>query len=330
MNPKVSVVIPIYNTGKYIERCARSLFEQTLSDIEYIFVNDCSTDNSIEVLNNVIKEYPHLNNQIKIINHKQNCGLAGARITGLANATGEYIIQCDSDDWLDLDAYRSLYYTAKESDADVIIFGIMCEYNGYSKKLETPTFSDDHDIFALSLSGQLHNSLANKLIKRSLFEKYHITWKNGVNMLEDSSVTPKILYFAKKVVFVNEPYYHYDQQNITSYTHYWKQSNFDNVIEVCGILKSFLIENNIYDFYQKEFSWFLLNSKIMMLNYCERFKYRKYLCGLFNDIKISHLLSSPIIFRYKFILFFSLIGLPTTTNIIVELRLKLKQLKSFS
>ena len=87
--PKVSVIVPVYGVEKYIERCARSLFEQTLDDIEYIFVDDCSPDRSIEILNQVIGEYPGRKDQVQIIHHASNQGLALARQTGLKAATGE-------------------------------------------------------------------------------------------------------------------------------------------------------------------------------------------------------------------------------------------------
>lgn len=100
--PKVSVIIPVYGVEKYIERCVRSLFEQTLDDIEYIFVDDCCLDRSIEILDNVIKEYPNRRTDIKIVHHKENKGLAQARQSGIKVATGEYFVHCDSDDWVTL------------------------------------------------------------------------------------------------------------------------------------------------------------------------------------------------------------------------------------
>ena len=107
--PKVSVIVPIYNVEKYIERCLRSLFEQTLDDIEYIFVNDCTPDNSMIILEKILKEYPHRIKQVKIINHEQNQGQAGARTSGMKAMTGEYMIHCDPDDWVELDMYEIMF-----------------------------------------------------------------------------------------------------------------------------------------------------------------------------------------------------------------------------
>ena len=93
--PKVSVIIPVYGVEKYIERCARSLFEQTLNDIEFIFVNDYTPDNSIDILKNTLSKYPNRKYQVRIINQPRNMGAAQARKNGILAATGEFVIQCD-------------------------------------------------------------------------------------------------------------------------------------------------------------------------------------------------------------------------------------------
>lgn len=91
---KVSILIPIYNVEKYIEQCANSLFSQTYTHIEYIFVNDKTQDNSIDLLEKCIEQYPQRHEHIKIIHHKANSGLGLARKTALEAATGEYITFC--------------------------------------------------------------------------------------------------------------------------------------------------------------------------------------------------------------------------------------------
>ena len=94
---KISIIVPIYNVEQYIERCARSLFEQTYDDIEYVFVDDCSPDNSLNILYEVLNDYPHRISNVKIIRHIENKGLTAARNSGLEVATGDYIAHCDSD-----------------------------------------------------------------------------------------------------------------------------------------------------------------------------------------------------------------------------------------
>ena len=101
--PKVSVIVPVYGVERYMERCARSLFEQTLDDIEFIFVDDCSPDRSLDILNEVLEEYVDRQLQTQIVRLDQNGGLPNARKVGLRLATGNYIIHCDSDVWVERD-----------------------------------------------------------------------------------------------------------------------------------------------------------------------------------------------------------------------------------
>ena len=120
MYPLVSICVPVYGVENYIERCCRSLFEQTYSNIEYIFVNDCTPDDSIKVLEHVLSEYPVRKENVKICNHQTNKGLAGARNTAIETATGVYLMHVDSDDYLDLNAVECLVNTALSEDADVV------------------------------------------------------------------------------------------------------------------------------------------------------------------------------------------------------------------
>ena len=100
MKPAISVCIPLFNVEKYVEKCLKSVFEQTIiQDVEVILVNDCSTDNTMTIVSKVINSYSHLQSQITIINHNNNLGLAAARNSALEKAQGQYIIHVDSDDW---------------------------------------------------------------------------------------------------------------------------------------------------------------------------------------------------------------------------------------
>lgn len=113
MIPEISVVVPIYNVAQYIERCAHSLFAQTYKDIEYIFVDDCSPDNSIELLKKVLLFYPQRKKYVHIYAHEKNQGLVAARQTGISHVKGKYIICFDSDDWVNTDIVQLLYDEAK-------------------------------------------------------------------------------------------------------------------------------------------------------------------------------------------------------------------------
>lgn len=209
--PKVSVIIPVYGVEKYIERCARSLFEQTLDDIEYIFVDDCSPDKSIAILENIIKEYqPRLNKEhknVRIEKMSQNSGLPNVRRYGIKLATSDYIAHCDSDDWVELDMYQQMYNKAIDDDADVVV----CDYvvtNGTSviKTINACHAKSPGQLIEKCLFQRDPWSLCNKLFKRKAY--YNIEYPKGA-MGEDMVTTIQLLWNCKTLSYINKPYYQY-------------------------------------------------------------------------------------------------------------------------
>lgn len=207
--PKVSVVIPIYGVEKFIERCTRCLFKQTLDDIEYIFVDDCTKDRSIDILKDVIKDYPNRHSQIKILRHEHNKGLPQARKTGIMEASGQYIAHCDSDDWPDLAMYEIMYNKAIEEDSDVVV----CDYYLHNGKsvLKTNVGCRTTNVESARTEFMVNGrwSVWNKLFRRSLYSE-DIFYPEG-NMGEDLALTFQLLLRCNKVSYVDTPLYYYFQ-----------------------------------------------------------------------------------------------------------------------
>ena len=212
---KVSVIIPVYGVEKYIERCARSLFEQTLDDIEYIFVDDCTKDNSINVLERVIEDYPNRKSQVTIIHHDVNKGLPQARKTGVEASHGDYIAHCDSDDWVDTGMYQRLYEKAKTEDADVVF----CDYFAYrnekckyviSKNINDPSKST---ILKRLLTESSLNNVWSVIVKKDLFT--NIVFPND-NQSEDRTIVIQLCLYAKKISSIALPLYYYRMSNMES------------------------------------------------------------------------------------------------------------------
>lgn len=135
---KISILTPIYGVEKYIEQCARSLFEQSYASIEYIFVDDCTPDNSIGILQSLLKEYPERAQQVRIIHHDRNRGVGAARQTALMAATGDYLLFADSDDMLPEDAVEKLTTKAESTHADLIDGGYREWCDGKAGILQKP------------------------------------------------------------------------------------------------------------------------------------------------------------------------------------------------
>ena len=210
--PKVSVIIPIYGVEKYIERCARSLFEQTLDDIEFVFVNDCTQDKSIEVLQTIIDKYPNRKGQVRIVHHEVNKGLSRARETGVRAATGDYIAHCDSDDWVDLSMYEIMYYNAIENNSDVVKCGHKIVNDNEILQVNNVFLKSDVVSKDVALSWLLTykgwNSIWDTMVKRSIYKENYIEFTD-IPMLEDMVVMAQVYTYAQIITVVQQPYYNY-------------------------------------------------------------------------------------------------------------------------
>ena len=205
--PKVSVIIPVYGVEKYIERCVRSLFDQTLDDIEYLFIDDCTPDKSIDILRQVLEEYPLRKKQVIIHRMERNSGQAKVREWGMRNATGEYVIHCDSDDWVDKDMYEDMYNKAIEAVADVVV----CDYEitdgvNYSTTVNACHASNPEQLFYNFLFQRDPWSLCNKLFKKTAY--YNIFYPKGA-MGEDMVICLQSILNCKVLAYISHTYYKY-------------------------------------------------------------------------------------------------------------------------
>lgn len=210
--PKVSIYIPVYGVEKYIEKCVRSLFEQTLEDIEYIFVNDCTPDNSINILKQVLEEYPNRKSQVTIINHDINKGVCQARLTGIQYVNGEYVACCEPDDWIEKNMYEELYKKAKETNADMV----SCDH--YIESANGTEYGVSHyngtfdGLMKSWIKREYLSYIWSRIIKRELFEKnpiyYPVDKKEG-SYGEDCVLMCQLLYYTQTYVFVPKAFYHY-------------------------------------------------------------------------------------------------------------------------
>ena len=219
--PKISVLVPVYGVEKYIGRSVRSLFEQTMTEgVEFIFVNDCTKDGSMDILMDLIRQYPSRQPQVKVVSHKENMGLAAARITALDHAKGEYVINLDSDDFFEKDMLQSMYATAQKQNYDIVVADYFISYKKRKIYQSSPVDSD--------ISRRIGNLIINKdgvgcmvwnkLVKRALYEKYSVKPLPGVNIGEDTTVTAQLLFYATSVGKIDRAFVHYNRSNLNTYT----------------------------------------------------------------------------------------------------------------
>lgn len=250
--PKVSVIVPVYNAANYIERCARSLLGQTLDDIEYIFIDDCSTDNSLEILYDIIKEFPSRYKTIKVEKMATNSRQAAVRGRGIQLATGDYVIHCDSDDWVDLDFYEKLYEEAVSSMADVVFAPVIDEYENSSNHRKTDYLcKTGKEIIANWYCYYNAMFTVNKLVKREIYHLNNILPFKDVNMWEDNGLMFRILYYADKVSSIKGSAYHYNRTNNGATTSNYGRNQVDQMIMCADKLDNFFADKTDAKRYEK-------------------------------------------------------------------------------
>ncbi len=264
----ISVIIPVYGVEKYIERCARSVLNQTFKDVEYIFVNDSTKDNSIEILKKVLVDYPNQN--VSIINKKFNEGLPQARKTGFLASHGEYIIHFDSDDWVEDDCLEKMYSCAVKENADIVIANYYENFSDRQVAIDCPSVETPSDAIDLMLRAKLHSGVWNKLVRRYLYKDIVFPY---ANMHEDLVTMVQLFSKAKSISFVDYPFYHYNLTNMTSLTNNsLSKRRAQDVYDNLKIIEMFICKNKMYDRYAA-FSNFVNTFKgVMMLHKESRHK----------------------------------------------------------
>ena len=215
---KVSVLVPIYGVEQYIERCARSLFEQTYPNLEYVFVNDRTPDRSVEILRQVMEDYPKRKDAVIIIDHETNRGLAAARNTCLDNASGEFVSCVDSDDWLELDAIEQLVKKQQETDSDIVSGDMRIHTLDGIEDYFEPKYGSKEQMVLNQLPSTMDHNAIRRIIRRLLFEEHHIRCIVGADMGEDRYQMVQVCYYAKKSCNIDHLVYHHEKRNVGSIT----------------------------------------------------------------------------------------------------------------
>ena len=247
--PKISIIIPVYNVEKYLRECLDSCINQTLQDIEIICVDDCSPDNSIKIL----EEYQQKDSRIKIFRHAINKNLGAARNTGLANATGEYVWFIDSDDYIDTKACQILYDAIKEFDVDMLCFSALkfvdtderrkFIYDAYyhqgvqiSKIYYPKTNWEGVKFPNLNVSACLY------LTKKSVIQNFR--FREGV-WHEDSDFTPILLSSVDSFCYIPYTAYFYRINQNSIMQSSMSQKRSEDLIKILEYLDKFVTDNKI-------------------------------------------------------------------------------------
>ena len=241
--PKITVIVPVYKTEAFIVRCARSLFGQSLDEIEYLFIDDCSPDGSMTRLQEVLEEFPERKAWVRCHRMERNSGLPAVRKWGIRHASGRFLIHCDSDDWIDPDLYARLYEAAVREDADIAV----CDYadtDGQTVLAVHPGCSvREKEAFLRTMLLQKDSwSLCNKLVRKECYRDDLVF--SVRNLGEDMVLTLQLVLNSRRFTYVPGARYYYFV-NPESITHVRTDAdrracfhqNKDNADLILGLLR---------------------------------------------------------------------------------------------
>jgi len=275
MQPKVSVIVPIYNVEKYLPQCIESIINQTLKDIEIILVNDGSPDNS----GKIVDKYEKLDSRIKVI-HKENGGLSDARNYGMQSAIGEYISFIDSDDWIEWNMLENMCNVASVNNTDIVVAGKIIEYvnEGYSIKecfensyMASKSIDVRNAIFHMCEMG-LFNVVWNKIYKRRLLLENDFRFVLDAMPAEDIMFNSKVFSNIESLVVMSEAYYHYMKRERETYVTQYSPRMYNVFLNRYNNFKDLF--NNLLLNEEKHMLW-LEKVYIAGLNDCVINLYRK-------------------------------------------------------
>ena len=263
MDPIISIIVPIYNVGKYLPKCIESILNQTFKNFELILVNDGSTDNSGVVCD----DYAKKDTRIKII-HKSNGGVSSARNAGLYVAKGEYIGFVDPDDYIDKNMYEKLYRLCIDNNSDIAICRFNREINGkIQNKESTEEIIELNNMEAMNelFKGNLYRfSLCNKLFSKKCFNDVLFPEER---IHEDLSTTYKLFANSKKAVYINYCGYIYVRRENSILTSTYNEKRLQAFIAWDEIIE--FIDKNYYEIIEQviaTFTYWCVDNILYILN----------------------------------------------------------------
>ncbi|MBQ9357335.1 MAG: glycosyltransferase family 2 protein [Prevotella sp.] len=258
---KVSILVPVYGVEKFIEECAVSLFGQTWQDLEYIFVDDCSPDDSIAKLREVLQRYPDRAAQVRIIRHDRNRGSGAARATLLQAATGDFVVFADSDDIMETNAVELLCQCQQQSGADIVTGAFVRLFaDGSHGQPVLPWTGSKEDMLRLMLvQNTIEHHLWARLIRRSLFADHGIDFQEGINMAEDYSMMTRLLFVASSHAYINNVVTYYRENTTGTFYNWLTPRNIHSFIGANRIAGNFLKDHDPEGRYSYPFQTGLFN-----------------------------------------------------------------------
>lgn len=266
-NPKVSIIIPVYNAASLLSKCLDSLANQTYSALELIFIDDCSSDNSLSLLKDFEERVKILGKhyEIHILKHDVNKGVAIARNTGLDVASGEYIYYVDADDYIEYNAIETLVFNTEGCQMDIVGCNWVLQFETKGRMMHQPVIASGQEAIEHMAKGVMRWNLWLFLVKRSLYETHDIRFLPGLNMGEDMMIMFKLFHYAKNVKSIKQALYYYNQSNDMSLTKVYSANHKKEVSQNLKVLEAFFKENSSDENIVEVMNYLKLNIKLPLL-----------------------------------------------------------------
>ena len=265
----VSVIIPVYNSESYLHRCVDSLLTQSYTDFELILVDDGSRDSSSDICD----EYARKDGRVKVF-HKENAGVSSARNLGLDNATGEFVVFVDSDDWVDIHFLEYLYTAVHKEKFDIAVCEII-NYYGHKIKISNNSLIEKgkcayikHQIIAG------FTSVCNMMFNREFIEANRLRFEK-VRYSEDFIFSIKAICLSKRITYVANHLYYYDRTNEISALHHYPDDMYKDLLYGDALMIDFFKEEGYFDDFKREIYWRVLANKrelVLSVNKHKEFK----------------------------------------------------------
>lgn len=254
MEKKISVIIPIYNTGNYLEKCVNSVINQTYKNLEIILVNDGSTDNSNEICENFKKE----DSRIIYIN-KKNTGVSDSRNLAINKSSGEYILFVDSDDYIEDTMIESLYNDIKKYDADLAC----CEYVSKNRKQQLKLLNKNEMLSVILKEKGTSGYIWDKLYKTSIIKNEKILFDKEIYICEDMLFNARYIEKANKFIWTNKQLYNYIYRPNSVLNQEFNQK-WNTILKAFKEMKNIYVNNDCFDEFLAHYILAAINLKTKM------------------------------------------------------------------
>ena len=268
--PKISVIVPVYNSEQHLPRCIDSILGQTFTDFELLLIDDGSKDNS----DRICDEYAVKDSRVRVF-HKENGGVSSARNLGLDNAQGEWIIFIDSDDWISESMLHDMHEKATSEKSDIVYCDLKTVFNEHTEVLHIAKYDSIKVNMLNNFIKSTFGTVVGMLAKRRLYESNQVRFPIGVKFCEDFYVAVRLMLFSEKICYIPTAYYCYNRQNEESASYSFSQAHSDSVQWVFMDTIDLFQKEGIYTEYAESLSWRLLKSKQDLV--LEKSTYAKFL-----------------------------------------------------